>query len=355
MRRTRRNHGSALAFLDVMACGLGVAILLFLIVKHNIGSSEAESSQHETEENRVELLAQLNEQKDQLGRELAFAEQQNRLRREQSNQLSEIEAKQTILADLNRQIESEKARKTKLEQEIVSTQPRRSTDVFEDSHLGEEKYLLGLEVKGSHIAILIDRSASMTDDLLIEIISRKIRSDSEKKEGPKWKRTLRTVKWLLNRVPEKSSVIAVVFNDRARILNGGHWATGRDGNALQGIVDEVNQLVPTGATNLEAALRTLKTVSPPPSDIYVITDGLPTKSLSSPILLSKCRNKAAVVSGECRRAYFQRSLSSAAPSKGRKVNVILLPLEGDPEAAPEYWAWTAKTGGLLLIPSANWP
>lgn len=355
MKKIRRSQGSALAFLDVMACGLGVAILLFLIVKHNTGSSDTESSQQETEENRVELLAQLNEQKDRLGQELAFAEQQKNLRRERSAQLSEIEAKQQTLADLNRQIQSETIRKTKLEQEVVATQPRQATDILEDSQVGEEQYLLGLEVKGQNIAILIDRSASMTDELLIEIISRKIRSDSDKKKGPKWKRTLRTVKWLLNRVPEKSNVIAVVFNDRARILNGGRWATGRDGNALQAIVDEVAQLVPTGATNLEAALKTLKTVSPSPSDIYIITDGLPTKSSSSPILLSRCRNKATVVSGECRKAYFQRSLSSAAPPRGRKVNVILLPLEGDPEAAPQYWAWTAKTGGLLLIPSTNWP
>ena len=42
-------------------------------------------------------------------------------------------------------------------------------------------------------------------------------------------------------------------------------------------------------------------------------------------------------------------------NKNIETNVILLPLEGDPEAAPNFWMWTANTGGLLLIPSKDWP
>ena len=48
---------------------------------------------------------------------------------------------------------------------------------------GEEDYLLGLKVEGRRIAILIDRSASMTDERLIDIIRRKVRTDAEKRAG----------------------------------------------------------------------------------------------------------------------------------------------------------------------------
>ena len=359
MRTSRRSQGSAIAFLDVMACGLGVAILLFLIVKHNIGSNEEESSRQETEENRVELLAELNEEKEQLARELELAAQRREIAqaksREQQEKFDQFEAKQNEIIQLNQQIKSETIRKTVLEQEIVSIQPKQSDDVLEETRVGEENYLLGLEVKGRYIAILIDRSASMTDDLLIEVISRKVRSDADKKKGAKWKRTMRTATWLLNRLPEKSSVMVVVFNDSARKLNKGRWASGRDANALQSIADELDQLVPTGATNLEAALTELRNVSPAASDVYVITDGLPTKGSTSLKFRVKCKKNAKVVSGECREAFFQKSIRNASLPRSSTVNVILLPLEGDPEAAPNYWNWTSATGGLLLIPAPNWP
>ncbi|MDE0310385.1 MAG: VWA domain-containing protein [Acidiferrobacterales bacterium] len=354
MRKTRRSQGSTLAFLDVMACGLGVAILLFLIVKHNTGAVEDQSSQVESDANQVELLSQLEEHESQLSRELELARQAESAARNESRRLDELEKKQNQLAILQSQLESERVRKTRLQDEIVSIQPRQAADVLENSQVGEEKYLLGLEVKGRNIAILIDRSASMTDNLLVDIISRKVRSDTIKKQGPKWKRTVRTAKWLLNRVPEDSNVIVVAFNDQAQILNEGRWAKGRDSESLQGIVDELAQLVPTGATNLESALRELKSASPFASDLYVITDGLPTQSLSRPVLFSSCRNRSNTVSGSCRKAYFHSSLV-VVPESGTVVNVILLPLEGDPEAAPEYWSWAAVTGGTMLVPAENWP
>ena len=35
MRRHRKSEGFNLAFLDIMACGLGAVILVFMLVKHN--------------------------------------------------------------------------------------------------------------------------------------------------------------------------------------------------------------------------------------------------------------------------------------------------------------------------------
>jgi len=33
----------------------------------------------------------------------------------------------------------------------------------------------------------------------------------------------------------------------------------------------------------------------------------------------------------------------------------LLPLEGDPQAAPELSKWVLSTGGALISPAATWP
>ena len=102
-----------------------------------------------------------------------------------------------------------------LRRRVESTEPNRTGDVIEDVRGGEEDDLLGLAVEGRRIAILIDRSASMTDERLIDIIDRKVRSDADKRRGVKWRRTLPTVRWLLHRLPAGSEVAVVAFNDEA--------------------------------------------------------------------------------------------------------------------------------------------
>jgi hypothetical protein len=37
------------------------------------------------------------------------------------------------------------------------------------------------------------------------------------------------------------------------------------------------------------------------------------------------------------------------------VNVILFPMEGDPDAAPAYWLVNIRTGGSMMAPSEDWP
>ena len=65
---------------------------------------------------------------------------------------------------------------------------------------------------------------------------------------------------------------------------------------------------------------------------------------------------AGTISGDCRRALFRHTVNATKPPAGLSaVNVVLLPIEGDPEAAVEYWLWTAASGGLLITPADTWP
>ena len=364
MRARRREPGGTLAFLDVMACGLGAAILLFLIVKHHTGTAvEPDAGEHAPAAARAgeETLAALRQEADRLAGRIEEAERESRQRREpqapaEPRDASREDAGRARLGELERAIRREQARNAALRKEVESIDPNQARDVIEDVQGGEEEYLLGLKVEGRRIAILIDRSASMTDERLIDVIARKIRPDAEKRQGPKWRRTLRTARWLLHRLPAGSEVAVIAFNDRATALHGGAWADGRDRAVLRGLFGELDRLVPTGATNLEAGLKALDRLSPPATDVYVVTDGLPTQSVSSPGLLSGCSsNSKGRVSGACRKLLFHASLKHSAPPPGRKVHVVLLPLEGDPEAAPAYWKWTARAGGLLMTPARSWP
>lgn len=360
MAAKRREPGSLMAFLDVMACGLGAAILLFLIVKHHTEAA-VEPGTAGPAAAEMATLAALREEAQALTERIELAQRESEARRAQEAQDAASaegaeDAARARLAEIEREIELARAKNAALRERVESIEPHSATDVIKDIHGGEEDYLLGLKVEGRRIAILLDRSASMTDERLIDIIARKVRSDADKLKGPKWRRTLRTARWLLHRLPAGSEVALIAFNDEATMLHGEGWADGRDRATLQALFDELDRLVPTGATNLEAGLRALGRLSPQATDIYVVTDGLPTRSLSSPGLLSGCsRNPQGKVSGECRKLLFAASLRNAAPPAGRKVHVILLPLEGDPEAAPAFWNWTARAGGVLLTPARGWP
>ncbi len=352
MKRNRRNQGSGLAFLDVMSCGLGAVLLLFLIIKHNTNAAQIPDVGQVLPDETV--LEDLIEQKQGLESSIETILEQVRERQEndkaQMQFQQEQDSKQQSLNELLDKIQTQQKKKRSLELEIAALQPRQAADVIEQPHVGEEHYLIGMTVKGRRIAVMLDQSASMTDVKLIDIVTRKFKSDPEKQAGPKWGRTKRVAKWLLNRLPQSSEFVVVAFNEDAQLFASGQWTSGRDEQQLNKAFDWIERLVPSGATNLDAGLRALSSLPAFPTDVYVVTDGLPTMSQGRSV--RGCRKSANIVTGECRFRIFEVSVNRFS---GATVNTILLPLEGDPEAAPAYWAWSARTGGLLMSPSADWP
>ncbi|MBE25601.1 MAG: hypothetical protein CMM33_09325, partial [Rhodospirillaceae bacterium] len=120
----------------------------------------------------------------------------------------------------------------------------------------------------------------------------------------------------------------------------------------------LNDIVPEGATNLQAGLNRMSALDP--TNLYLITDGLPTRGSSNyrlSNLFSGCTSLTGAlqtITGECRVKLFRDTVSKAN-LESVVVNVILLPIEGDPEAAKEFWAWASDTGGLLMSPARSWP
>lgn len=337
-----------------MSCGLGAVILIFLIVKHNVdrGSVEADIVQAE--------LETLERQERQLRQQVRETGERSAGERELGAQLKEKlrDIEQTIAA-LGEQMTAQQRKNKQLRSAMEKDAARKVADVVPDESVGEEQYLTGLEVEGRRVAILVDYSASMTDEKLVDIVVRKTGSDANKKKGPKWIRTKKAVRWLLNRLPERSEVSVIVFNDKAKTLGAAAWNNSQDRAAIGALFREMEELTPSGATNLQAGLNELWQLRPRATNIYLITDGLPTKGVTKPSFLSSCRSifgGSRNISGECRAKLFHVALQSSPPAGGgAKVNVILFPLEGDPAAAPNFWNWTAVTGGRMLTPAAGWP
>ncbi len=352
MRRQRKAEGFNLAFLDIMACGLGAVVLVFMLVKHNVTEVNSEADLLKADIVRLEM------QEEELKQTL---EELLDVSKSESEKIAELKARiaqlEQSLKKKNLSLSQKKQRLAALKNDIKNKPIAQKDDVIEDDRGGEENYLMGLKVEGRRILILFDASASMTDEKLIDIIRRKSGSAANKKAGPKWQRTRKTVRWLLARVPASSQVAVVVFNDTVKTLGSGYF-NARDAGKLSKLYKEVDALVPKGATNLQKGLEEAKRKNP--TDIYLVTDGLPTKGESRYTSLNPFANcssllgKSSKISGECRVKLFRQTIKdSRIPSA--KINVVLLPIEGDPDAANEYWAWAALSGGLLISPASNWP
>jgi hypothetical protein len=351
MPKRRRGNPFSLSFLDIMACGFGAVTLLFLILRHNsmivptpdeFLAAEVDLLQvdiRDAEAERVELLNSIEEL------ELQLVEAQGLSRRF----LTQVqEAEESIQSDpnevamLRRQVEE-------LERETASMEDVEFGDkVRQFIGEGDRQYLTGLKLGGERVMILVDASASMLADTVVNAIRRRNMEDAVLKQSPKWQWTMRTVEWLLAQLPPSSRFQVYLFNTSAHpaiIGSEGQWLDAADSLALEEAVAGLRDFSPGGGTSLENGLAALADFAEPPDNVFLLTDGLPTQGRSPP---SKY-----MVSGEQRRRNFLDAIKRLP--KGAPVNTILFPMEGDPEAAALFWQLAMSTQGAFISPSRDWP
>lgn len=353
MRQQRKAEGFNLAFLDIMACGLGAVVLVFMLVKHHV----VETTAPQTELLKADVI-RLDMEEQELAKAL---EELLDVSKADAEKIAILKAKiarlEQFMKEKDLSLSTKKEQLAALKNDIKNSPIAKKEDVIEDDRGGEESYLMGLKVEGRRILILVDSSASMTDEKLIDIIRRKNSANAVKKAGPKWQRTRKTVRWLLARVPKNSRVAVVVFNETVKTLGNGYFDA-RSTDLLNKVYSQMDGLVPTGGTNLEKGLKKAKLMTP--TDLYLITDGLPTKGESRYAglnLFSDCSSllgRSNTISGECRVKLFRKTIADSS-LLGTTINVILFPIEGDPDAANEFWMWAAASGGMMISPALNWP
>ena len=66
-------------------------------------------------------------------------------------------------------------------------------------------------------------------------------------------------------------------------------------------------------------------------------------------------NPITTISSECRVELFEKAKNNYLATNKIKTSTILLPLEGDPHAAVQYWSLAVLSGGMLISPSKDWP
>ncbi|MDY6981998.1 MAG: vWA domain-containing protein, partial [Pseudomonadota bacterium] len=213
---------------------------------------------------------------------------------------------------------------------------------------GNRQYLTGLILGGNRILILVDISGSMLDNTIVNIIRRRNMPERERLNAPKWQQLLKTIDWLTTQLPVPSQYQIYVFNNEIRPLLPGtdnQWLEVADAEQLGAAVDALKNTVPAEGTNLENVFAAIKAMPSPPDNVFLLTDGLPT--------LGSRSRASGTISGRDREELFERAMRELP--KGIPVNVIMLPLEGDPAAPGWYWQLAMQSGGSFMMPSPDWP
>ena len=361
MRNRRLLTPFSLSFLDIMSCGFGSVVLLFLIIKHNVDTnipipvdtrdqtSEVMLLEEEILDGKRNLAKTRNTISD-IDEQLVVA--QGMARRimdkiEETRSLAEQLSETTDTVELDRlklNIKELEDRKQQLQKEIKETGDDARRLVGE----GNREYLTGLRLGGKRILILLDASGSMLDDTIVNVIRIRNMRDGIKRNAPKWVQTLRMVDWLTARFPRDSEYQVYIFNTGTRsVLPGqdGKWLKVGNQAQLNSVIEALGKIVPEGGTNLEKAFAAIGKLRPRPDNVYLITDGLPTQGSRT--------IRGTTITGRQRLDLFARAVNQVPGNV--PVNVILAPLEGDPEAAYAFWRLAMNSNGSFLIPSEDWP
>ena len=344
MARKRRGFNVfSLSFLDIMSCGFGATILVFLIIDHAGAEksqrinrdliAEGDFLEREGREGTINLA--------ELRNTIALVDDSTAEAKGRSKQLiSEIQRRKQELSTLDKdtlaQTEHINQLKTDLSQlEKQNERLRAEADKQKGENVrefrgdGDRQYLTGLKLGGKRILVLLDRSASMLDSSLVNVIRMRNMPEPVQRRAAKWQRAIATVDWLSTQFPRDSA---------------GKWLKVSEREQLDAAIASLRSVTPAEGTSLVAAFAAAAAMSPRPDNIYLITDGLPTQG--DKITTGK-------VSGRDRLKLFNQALGRLP--NGIPVNVILAPMEGDPMAAAAFWQLAQATRGAFLAPARDWP
>lgn len=364
MRRKRTVNIFGLSFLDVMFCGFGSVILLVVIVNADTVERRDEAH-HDLRRVAARLERELVESQRHLSsleHTLASTDQELTVTVAQADRLSkavqqtgqalgrledeaqtaegQVGALKSELKDLDR-----RSRRTRTEAEASR---RSGSKVRRFVGEGDRQYLTGLKIAGKRIMVLVDISASMLDETIVNVVRMKNMPAAERRRTRKWGKVLATVEWIVSQLPPSSRYQVYTFDTQARpalATSKGQWLAALDGKTLDRVVAALKRVAPIGGTSLFHAFEEVGRLQPPPDNLILLTDGLPTQGARTPV--------SATASGRQRVAHFNAAVEKLPLDV--PVNTILFPMEGDPGAAPAFWKLAVATRGSFMSPSKDWP
>jgi hypothetical protein len=355
----------SLSFLDVICCGFGAVILFYTIISAQSGVERTRKA-----EDLSAQVAKLEEEVITGARNLVLM--RNTLRKTESETVSASSRATQLIEELQRKREEsfiydaetlakrERIEKLKADVKALEENARRleasakvATPRGELTGAGKSvvsrRYITGLTLKGRRILLLLDRSSSMLDEDLVNIIRLRNSPPAAQLSAQKWRRATDIATWIIGEIPQGSQYQVYGFNTAAApLLEGtaGEWLKGSDEPSRDRLQEAVGRLAPVGGTSLINAFAAIRDMKVPPDQVILITDGLPTQGATAPAL------RRYVDAGD-RAKLFDEAVRGI--NKNVPVDVILLPMKGDVPAPHRFWGLARMTKGAFVMPSPDWP
>ena len=371
MRLSRTRQGASpamgLAFLDVLCCGLGSAVFLLLVIQHGPAPVEADDLQvadaHARAESEIEEVGQRIADLEGLIAATAEVMRSRAAALQAVAGLSDVQKRQAEDA-----IAALSAERQRLNAETAALADVRTRVSVPPTPPRQD--LTGLGVEPDHVVVFLDSSASMLDSSLVEILRLRVSSIRLKLAAEKWTAARNVARWAYGRIPDGGRYRLFHFADAMHDVPGGRLPAGPVGwqtkaiqspSQLNSINRTLDSLAPGGATDLRQVFETAARLAPAPAQIVLITDGLPTLPGNTPLQrLRHCkrprRNTTPLITAACRASIFLDAAAVAVQVlPNTRIDIVLLPLQGDAAAAGHYWDLAKYTGGRLLTPARGWP
>jgi len=353
-----------MSFLDCMSCGFGAVVLFFMIINSSsdvINNEQTKALQAETNKLEIEVLegrknlalartsiqkleTEEEEASDQISIiEALIAELQAELANYDNDTLAKIKAIEKLQSDI-KSLEDEVKRLLALKKEEDATGQRVRSFKGE----GDRQYLTGLKLGGERTLILVDRSASMLHETIVNIIRRKNLPESEQLLSRKWRQVVASVDWLTSQFRPDSEYQIYMFNNvTVPVIKGtdGLWLKADDGDQLDDAVRILRRTVPKNGTNMYSAFQVIRDMKPRPDNVILLVDSMPTMDAAT-------STKNVIGPGE--RLNLFTAATQVIPS-GIPINIMLYPMEGDARASVSLWALALKSRGSFISVSRDWP
>ncbi|HEV7445326.1 MAG TPA: hypothetical protein VGO18_22210, partial [Steroidobacteraceae bacterium] len=233
----RRFDIFSMSFLDTICCAFGAIVLLYMVLNASSGrASQHQSAAHRAEADRLEtevldgyenLVVLTNALKSTTTAEATAQGQSSRV-------LEELTQTKEQLAEYNQSTLSRREHINQLKADLKSMEagnrrleagshsvgaPGNKVAGFKGE--GDRAYLTGLKLGGQHTLILVDSSASMMDETLINVIRLRNMAPERRRAAEKWRGTLATVEWLISQLSGSRQFQIYSFNTTAWPLVGG--------------------------------------------------------------------------------------------------------------------------------------
>jgi hypothetical protein len=364
-RRRRSVEVFSLSFLDCICCGFGAVILFYTIISAQSGlDRQRDTSNLRADVDRLEeevlvgtrnlVILRNTLQKTDSDKASADSKTKQLLAQLKANEIQKSAYDETSLARRER-IEKLKADIRSLEEGTRRLEagtkdkgpPGQDIKAFRNTG-GDRRYITGIKVRGKHTLVLLDRSASMLHQDLVNVILLRNSDEAKKRQASKWRRAIDTVNWIVAQLPPDAQFQIYGFNTKSSAVLGdsaGKWQNANDPLLRSKNIEALAAITPADGTSLYNAFESVKTLSPQPDQIILITDGLPTQGKSAGF--------RKYIDAGARARLFDDAVGQL-PDKV-PVDVILLPMKGDLPAAHRFWQLTRFTQGTLMMPSKDWP